>query len=162
MKLIGKLRLKAVIGLDSQYIMKEFSLWNYSLHITLYRGPGTSLLVVLIFTWCISSKHYMLVMYLKRTLHDCPLQVNLVLSNNKITSNYELIWCGRSDANKPFDFFISIIQIRMSIIKLWTSQIQLWKLIFQLWISLFQLWILAIIQLWLSIIPYFPYLIGNW
>ena len=42
----------------------------------------------------------MLLMYLKRTLHGCPSQLNLVLSNSQITSDYELIWYGRPNANK--------------------------------------------------------------
>ena len=43
-------------------------------------------------------------MYLKRTLHGCPSQINLVLSNSQITSDYELIWCGRPNANKSSDY----------------------------------------------------------
>ena len=46
----------------------------------------------------------MLLMYLKRTLHGCPSQLNLVLSNSQITSDYELIWYGRPNANKSSNY----------------------------------------------------------
>ena len=97
-KLIGRLILKPVIELDSQYVMKEISPWNTS---SISRITGDQ--VVLIFKWRILSKHYMMVMYHKWTLHGCPSQTNLVLSNGKITCYYELIY-GRPNANKPFDY----------------------------------------------------------
>ena len=39
-------------------------------------------------------------MYFKRTPHGCPSQINLVLNNSQITSDYKLIQYGRPNANK--------------------------------------------------------------
>ena len=46
----------------------------------------------------------MLVMYIKRTLHVFSTQMNYVLSNSKITGDYELILHERPKVNEPSDY----------------------------------------------------------
>ena len=98
----------------------EISPWNYSLHITHYRDQVRAPSWFWYSNDVLHQKYYMLVMYLKRTLHGGPSQLNSVLSNSKITSDYELIWHGKPNANKPpiMDIHNSVMDIQKSIMEI--------------------------------------------